>query len=556
MESSKIHLPTPKISKRLKLLLILEILLLLSAYGFITYSYHHMERQKTETSIQQLNYSLLTSIQYAAGTLDTLSKSPLGNEPYSAGPSLWSYLTSPDSRKENPAKFEAFFIDKYYQLNLLFSDLNALFLFDPSGEVLTYKYNNTHYYILNNLPAKPWLDTISQKKGALTFFTQKEVQSLGYEAEGKLLFAGRQLNNIASYKPAVIVIAGLDITDISLSFEKHKLFDSQEFACFDGDGKLLFSSDGFSSPDFADLQNAEQEPKTNVYYHIVSDTEHNLYSVIATNKRDMTQAASSMNYILLLLIPIVLLSNLGLAVYIIRSVIRAYSTMTEKVYLQSITEKDLNLQMLRSQINPHFLYNTLDSMRMASLKAGYMHLASMCELLAKILRYGVSASENLVTVEEEARHLDEYIQLIHLRYANIDIQTYIEPSIRKHRIIKLLLQPLVENSVNHGLDDTAANGSIQIWGYQKENKLVFTVTDNGNGISGEQLALLNDYLNDKNTEFKSIGLKNIKKRIQLYYGKEYDLTIDSRLYQGTSVTVTLPIMQEQPDKSERTLHDK
>lgn len=106
-------------------------------------------------------------------------------------------------------------------------------------------------------------------------------------------------------------------------------------------------------------------------------------------------------------------------------------------------------------------------------------------------------------------------------------------------IIKLLLQPLVENSINHGLENSSAQGTIQIQGYKSNKKLIFTVSDNGNGMPEEQLDLLRDYLDDKNTAFKSIGLKNIKKRIQLYYGSEYDLIIESQLYQGTAVTVTL-----------------
>ena len=217
---------------------------------------------------------------------------------------------------------------------------------------------------------------------------------------------------------------------------------------------------------------------------------------------------------------------------------------SDLVYQKTISEKDLNLQMLRSQINPHFLYNTLDSMRMAALNVGYDYLASMCELLAKILRYGVSSPKNLVTVEEEQNHLCEYIALINLRYSNIVIQRNIDPSILQYRMLKLLLQPLVENSVNHGIGDDTENGMIQIWGFQREDMLVFMVTDNGNGMDEEHLQLLRDYLDGKNNAFKSIGLKNIKKRIQLYYGEKYNLSIDSRPGQGTSVTVTLPLITD------------
>jgi len=168
----------------------------------------------------------------------------------------------------------------------------------------------------------------------------------------------------------------------------------------------------------------------------------------------------------------------------------------------------------------------------------------MCELLAKILRFGVSEANKLVTVEEEHAHLEEYIRLIKLSYANVSISTSLDPEILSYRMLKLLLQPLVENSINHGIIDDASNGSIQIWGYEKDGELIFTVSDNGNGMDEEHLALLRDYLEDKNTAFHSIGLKNIRKRIQLYYGKEYDLYIDSRLHQGTTVTIKIPVVIE------------
>lgn len=542
MKSTNLHIPMPKISKRLKLLLIIEVSLLLLAYGFIIYSHHRIESQKAEKSIQQLNYSLLTTIQYSTRTLDTLTKSPLSNPSYSTAPSLWTYLTAPAKIKENPGQFEALFIDKYYQLNLLFPDLNALFLFNPSGQVLTYKYNNTHYYNLSTLNTKTWVEPIQNKGGAITFFTKAEASSFGYNINGNVLFAGRQLNNLSPSHPAVIVIAGLDITNISVAFEKHKIFDSQHFACFDANGKQLFASDGFSNISFETIKNNHIISENGINYHILTDNNLGLYSVIATKQSDITGSYTSLNYIFIFL-PIILLSCLFVSVHIIRTVLHSYQKMSEKIYIQSLTEKDLNLQMLRSQINPHFLYNTLDSMRMSALNAGYSNLAQMCELLAKILRYGVSDTANVVTVAEEYMHLEEYIHLIHLRFPNIDIHTYIDASINDCKIIKLLLQPLVENSVNHGIENNSSHGIIQIWGYKKNNHLVFTVSDNGNGMPEEQLKLLQDYLDDKNSAFKSIGLKNIKKRIQLYYGSQYNLTIDSRLHQGTAVTVTLPVIE-------------
>lgn len=542
MNIPNFHLPPPKINKRLKILLILEAVLLLCAYGIISGTFYNMERQKTEKSIQQMNYTLTANITHALDALDTLTKAPFSNDSYSVSDSLWSYLTSPSKREENPYMIETLFIDKYHQMNLLFPQLNAYFLFDPQGKVLSYKYNSMRQYLLDDLSAEDWVNPLRESGGTLQLYDQAKLDSIGYTADNNILYAGRWLYDISSSCPAAIILAGINVNDIYLSFESQKLFDSQEFACFTEDGLLLLASDGM--PELSLEQLLHNTRDTSFSYQTAYDDSYRVYSIIATDSRDISRISSFVEFLLLLLIPVIILSNLIIATAIIRSVILSYSKMTEEVYQKTISEKDLNLQMLRSQINPHFLYNTLDSMRMTALNAGHSHLAVMCELLAKILRYGVSNSDNLVTVEEEKKHLQEYISLISLRHSDLIINMNIDPSILQYQMLKLLLQPLVENSVNHGIADDIANGMILVWGYRKEDTLIFTVSDNGNGMDEEQLELLRDYLDDRNTAFTSIGLKNIKKRIQLYYGDQYDLTIDSLPGQGTSVTLTLPAIAD------------
>ncbi len=160
---------------------------------------------------------------------------------------------------------------KYYQINLLFPDLNALFLFSPSGEVLAYKYNNTHYFLLENLDYNTWVKPIRNRGGSISFFTKDEVKALGYDINGNVLFAGRQLNNLTSNNPACITIAGLDISDISMAFERHKIFDTQQFACFDSDGKLLFSSKGLNNLSFETIKNQSGATYNGIYYQVLKD---------------------------------------------------------------------------------------------------------------------------------------------------------------------------------------------------------------------------------------------------------------------------------------------
>jgi Predicted signal transduction protein with a C-terminal ATPase domain len=232
----------------------------------------------------------------------------------------------------------------------------------------------------------------------------------------------------------------------------------------------------------------------------------------------------------------------------IGSLARAFNKMTIKVkrlikevYFDKLKQKELELQMLQNQINPHFLYNSLDSIHMmAEINEDY-ETSKMATALAKIFRYGISQTNVKVTVKEEIENLKEYIMLQQVRFEDIfSIQLDIDESLADHIIIKLILQPLLENAIYHGINSRGEKGFISISGYIENETLIFEVSDNGDGMDLEQLALLNGYINGLNHSFKSIGLKNVNKRIKLYYGDKYGIQIFSTVNAGTKVKVTIP----------------
>lgn len=144
------------------------------------------------------------------------------------------------------------------------------------------------------------------------------------------------------------------------------------------------------------------------------------------------------------------------------------------VYLKDIAERDLELQMLRNQINPHFLYNTLESMRMAAYTEGAHDISQMCLLLADVLRYGVSSPTELVTLKEEIEHLKEYITLQQYRFHYaVKINVMVSQDLFEFLSLKLMFQPLVENALNHGFEGFTGNERIGIFGYQKEGTSIF-----------------------------------------------------------------------------------
>lgn len=214
--------------------------------------------------------------------------------------------------------------------------------------------------------------------------------------------------------------------------------------------------------------------------------------------------------------------------------------LIEEVYVKNLTKRNLELQMLRSQINPHFLYNTLENMRMSAYTQGYQELSEMCLLLSKVLRYGVTNQSDLVTVREELAHLQDYTTLLKYCFPTLQVTICVDEGIMDYYMTKVLFQPLVENSVNHAASNLQQPLQIQIWGYGDGNDMVFVISDNGSGITKEQLTAIRISLEDETDTQHGIGLKNIHRRIRLYYGENYGLLINSSPGRGTSVTVRIP----------------
>ncbi|MEG2317194.1 MAG: sensor histidine kinase, partial [Clostridia bacterium] len=230
------------------------------------------------------------------------------------------------------------------------------------------------------------------------------------------------------------------------------------------------------------------------------------------------------------------------------SLIESFNLMTahiqrliEEVYRKNMVQAQTEMQLLRSQINPHFVYNTLETIRASALEQGNATLAQMTSLLGKTLRYGVSAQSEPVLVREEIAHLRDYLELQQMHFSGrLQVTVSVEPEIENCSMMKLILQPLVENAIYHGMSMTEGRGQIRVLGFAEGETLVFQVSDDGIGIAPEELALLTGYINGQNDAFTSIGLKNTNRRIKLYYNEEHGLAIRSVLGAGTSITVRIP----------------
>lgn len=214
-----------------------------------------------------------------------------------------------------------------------------------------------------------------------------------------------------------------------------------------------------------------------------------------------------------------------------------------------IRQQEMEFKMLASQINPHFLYNTLETIRMRAFAAGDKEVANAIKLLGKSMRYVLeNIGTSFTTLAEELHHVEEYMEIQQLRFGErIGYERQVEEGLdpEKYHILPLLLQPVVENAIIHGLDETEAGGKVRISIYRKnpdaEEFLIIDVDDNGCGMTEEALYRLRRDIEIRDmSRSKSIGLYNINQRMKLHYGEGYRVHVYAEPGIGTRVRLILP----------------
>ncbi|MDQ6419381.1 sensor histidine kinase [Paenibacillus sp. LHD-117] len=231
-----------------------------------------------------------------------------------------------------------------------------------------------------------------------------------------------------------------------------------------------------------------------------------------------------------------------------------FNTMVSKLselgyllYETEIREKDAQIAALQSKINPHFLYNTLGSISMYAELAGNREIVTMANNLGKLLRYSLSSRKETVTLRDELVHVNGYMSIQKIRYEErIQFVTDMEEKALGCKVIPLMIQPIVENAINHGIDKGVGEGRIRIGASESEGVLTVVVEDDGIGLNTVELEELRDRLrHSKDLGGKTgNGLLNVHRRIWLHFGEPYGLTLESMPYQGLKVVLTLPAMKE------------
>ncbi len=211
--------------------------------------------------------------------------------------------------------------------------------------------------------------------------------------------------------------------------------------------------------------------------------------------------------------------------------------LVNEVYKNKIARQEYEMKMLQAQINPHFLYNSLSLINWKAIMADQTEISEMAQLLSTFYRTTLNKGKSVTTVKGEWDNTCSYIRIQSIMHSGkFDVEQHVEASMMDCEMLNLILQPLVENAIGHGLDHKEGNGKKKLWvsGREAGDVLEFEVKDNGCGIPEEDIEAV------LHTQTKGYGLSNVNHRIKLYYGEAYGLQMESRLGEGTRVLVRIP----------------
>lgn len=226
-------------------------------------------------------------------------------------------------------------------------------------------------------------------------------------------------------------------------------------------------------------------------------------------------------------------------------------TLMEQNQREQTEKREFEIQMLQAQITPHFLFNTLNSLRWAAKMSQAESVSDGIGALARLLKNTILNTSETVSIQTELKNIDDYATIQKIRYGTFfDIQYDIPDEIAKDMILKFLLQPIVENAIIHSHEGIDRHVLIRITGKKEENQITLSVSDNGRGMDEQTVQTILNSRRGTNSNLTGIGIGNVRDRIKLCYGENYGLKLESKPGEGTTVTIIIPVQEQKGGKTD------
>lgn len=405
-----------------------------------------------------------------------------------------------------------------------------------------YIINNGYYRVNDNIEMEElnWVRKAYDKYG-ITVISSSHVQNL---VDGKyewVITLGKALQNKTTRELEGIFFADLNYSSINELCSGISLGNKGYIYVLDSSGNLVYHPQqqllysGLKEEKIQEVLECEERSfltEDGKLYSISTSTETGWSVVGVSYTDDLLKNSDQTTALYLFSAMLILLASLGLA-YVL-------SSLMEQNVEEQRQKRKSELKALQAQINPHFLYNTLDSIIWMAEWGKTNEVVLMTSSLAKLLRQSISNQNELVRVEEEVEYTRSYLTIQKMRYKDkLEYEILVDQEVQGKKIPKLVLQPLVENAIYHGIKYKEGKGVVCIEGFKAGTHMVLKVTDDGNGMTKEQLSKIFEK-RETDTRRNGVGVLNVHERIQLYYGKEYGLKFSSEEGLGTTVEVYVP----------------
>ncbi len=503
------------------------------------------------------------------------------------------YQNEDCARRLRTAREERSLLD-YVEITKYFRDIvsdnekiASTYFFAKDGENFRQDATTTERYMSMYKENPAWEEQIQLKNGAITwiptFMITTSRNIYRYLSCGVLV---KDLESSA-WKPLGILVLNINVSFFDELFELlGQKNDLTTYLITDDAGNIIWSNhetfpatldlDFFACVQSADKPYSEQRYRDDTYIVTRMRSEYNGWNYISMkSKAEVLKAA---NWVLLLIAVelILLLLATVLGAYIIQRYMlhpiqklaaamnapenelvrvqlstnqedeigllyRSFNEMNdrlerfiEKTAVMNKKEKEYQMQVLNAQINPHFIYNTLDTVQWMAMAVPAPDICRLIASFSDILRYSISKKESVVTLEEELSCIRNYLNIYEERYEAKFCSFEIDKRIYPYRTFKMLLQPIVENCIVHGFEQNVNEASLEVRGTLDDDEAVICIEDNGVGISEERISYILSMDSDR------VGISNINQRLRLLYGEEYGLQIYSEKGKGTTVMLRFP----------------
>lgn len=554
------------------------------------YSYSKYEFSQNEKVIKNFNSSLSYQIAEKINNISDVSKYPLLIPETEKLNAILSDNNGTEITDYN-------YLKNICEMMLIQNDsINGAYIYDLKGRGVFSSRNSSNYKLINPT-LENWFQQSLLADGNTNIFTNitdNNIYDIETDSDNNLIAFTRKIIDLTSNQPTGLILVTIPAENFLKLLSNELPFSRQVLSLYDSTGELIMTTnkDLIINNYPSDLNYKSKEPSITYISNEIKYVKCENYipesNWILTNtipKSEIFRVNSL--YIILFFTNLLFFLLLTVILYIffikrifnpikslvinmstnnleknlnstfsynrddeIGSLINSYNAMKSRIndlininYKNQIEQKELELRQLQNQINPHFIYNTLESIHMMAELNDDLETSIMAEYFGSIIRYSMNRKINTVTLDKELEIINNYIYLQKIRFDQLfTIQNLVPDELLNCEIIKMIIQPLIENSIYHGLSECSGDGKIIIQGQKIDNNLLLSISDNGIGMDEATRDNLNDYINDKNNNFKGIALRNINRRLKLNYGSNYGLEIFSIEGKGTSMVLTLPFI--------------